>query len=56
MLGVLFNIALDGVDESLRFAQVLVKESFESFAADRDVSLVLYLMQVLLLAEQGGIF
>ena len=56
MLEVLSNNALDGVNESLGFAQVLAKEGLTSLPADRDVSLVLYFTLVLLPAEQGGIF
>ena len=56
MLGVLLNSAPDDVNKSLGLAQALAKEDLESFLADRDVSLVLYLMLVLLPLEQGGIF
>ena len=55
MSGVLPDDTPDGVDESLRFAQALAKEGFESLSADRGISLVLYLTLVLLLAEQSGI-
>ena len=55
MLGVLPNNTLDGVDKNLGFAQALAEESLESLPADRDVSLVFYLMMVLLPAKQGGI-
>ena len=54
MLEVLLDSAPDGVNKILGLAQALAKKSFESFPADRDVSLVLYLMLVLLLLEQGG--
>ena len=56
MLGVLPDGTLDGVDESLGFAQALAKEGLESLPADRGVSLVLYLTLMLLPAEQGGVF
>ena len=55
MLGVLPDSAPDGVDKSLKLAQALAKEGFESLPADRDVSLVLYLTLVLLPAEQGSV-
>ena len=55
MLGVLPDGTLDGVNKSLGFAQVSAKEGLESLPADRDVSLVLYLMLVLLPADQGGV-
>ena len=51
MLEVLPDSILDGIDKSLGFAQALVKEYFESLPADGDISLLLYLMLVLLLAE-----
>ena len=56
MLGVLLDSAPDGINKSLGLAQALVKEGFESFSADRNISLVLYLTLVLLPLEQGGIF
>ena len=56
MLGVFLNGAPDNVDKSLRFAQALAKKSLKSLSANKDVSLVLYLMLVLLPAEQGNIF
>ena len=56
MLGVLLNGAPDGVNKSFGLAQVLAKEGFESLLADKDVSLVFYLMLVLLPLEQGDIF
>ena len=56
MLEVLPDSIPDSVDKSLGFAHALAKESFESLSADRNVSLVLYLMLILLPAEQGGIF
>ena len=55
MLGVISNSALDGFDKNLGFAQALAKESLETLLANKDVSLVLYLMLVLLPAKQGGI-
>ena len=51
MLGVFLDSTPDGVDKSLGFAQALAKEGLESFQADRDVSLILYLTLVLLPAE-----
>ena len=51
MLGVLPDSILDGVGESLGFAQVLAKESLKSLPTNRDVSLVLYLTLILLLAK-----
>ena len=56
MLGDFLNSTPDGIDKSLGFAQALAKEDLESLPANRDVSLILYLMLVLLPAEQGGIF
>ena len=56
MLRVLPDNALDSVDKSLEFAQALTKKSFESFSADRNVTLVFYLILMLLPAEQSGIF
>ena len=56
MLGVFFDSALDGVHESLGFAQALTKESHESLSAKKNISLVLYRTLLLLLAEQGNIF
>ena len=55
MLKVLPDSTPDGVDISLRFAQALAKKGLKSLPADKDVSLVLYLMLVLLAAEQSGI-
>ena len=55
MLGVLPDGTPDGVNKSLRFAQVLAKKGLKSLPADRSVSLVLYLTLVLLPAEQGGV-
>ena len=52
MLRVLFDSTPDGIDKSLGFAQALAKEGLELFLANRDVSLILYLMLVLMLAEQ----
>ena len=56
MLGVFLDGTPDGVNKSLGFAQAFAKEGFKSFPADRDVSFVLYLMLVLLPAEQSGVF
>ena len=56
MLGVLPDSSLDSVDKSLGLAQALAKEGLESLPANKDVSLVFYLMLVLLLSEQGNIF
>ena len=55
MLRVLFDSTLNSIDKSLGFAQALAKKSFESFPANKNISLVLYLTLVLLPAEQGGI-
>ena len=55
-MGIFPDTALDGVDKSLGFAQALAKKSFESFSADKNVSLVFYLTLVLLSAEQNSIF
>ena len=55
MLGVLPDSAPDGVNKSLRLAQALAKKGLESLPADKDVSLILYFMLVLLPSEQGGI-
>ena len=55
MLGVFPNSTPDGIDKSLGFAQALAKEGLKSLVANRDVSLGLYLMLVLLPVEQGGI-
>ena len=55
MLGVFHGGTPDDVDESPGFAQALPKEGFESFPADKGVSLVFYLTLVLLPAEQGGV-
>ena len=56
MLEIIPDSTLDGVNESLRFTYGLEKKGLESLPADRDVSLVLYFMLVLLPAEQGGFF
>ena len=56
MVGVLPNSVLDSVNKSLRFDQALTKESFKSLQADKNDSLVLYFILVLLPAEQSGIF
>ena len=56
MLGDLPDGTPDGVNKSLGFAQALAKKGLESFSANRDVSLVLYLSLVLLPAEQNSIF
>ena len=56
MLEVLSDNTLAGVDKSLRFAQVMTKNSLESLPADKDFSLVLSFTLMLLPAEQGGIF
>ena len=55
MLEVLLESTPDSVIKSLRFAQALAKEGLESLSADRNVSLALYLMLILLLAEQDNI-
>ena len=55
MLGLLSDSALDGIDKSLGLAQALAKKGLESFPADKNVSLILYLTLVLLPLEQGGI-
>ena len=56
MLKVLPNSVPNGVNKSIGFAYVLLKESLKSFPADRNISLVLYLTLVLLPAEHSGIF
>ena len=56
MLRVLPDSVADGVNKSLGFFQDLTKKSFESFLADKDVSLVLYLTLVLLQVKQSSIF
>ena len=56
MLGVFPNNTPDVINESLGFAQALTKESLESLPANKDISLVFYLILVLLPAEQGSIF
>ena len=55
MLWVLLDSAPDGVDKNLGLAQALAKKGFESLPANRDISLVFYLMRMLLPSEQGGI-
>ena len=55
MLGVLTDGTPDGVDKSLGLAWALAKKGLESFLAERNISLVLYLTLVFLPAEQGGI-
>ena len=55
MLGVLFNGNPESVDESIGFAQALMKEGLKSLPADKDISLGFYLILMLLPAEQGGI-
>ena len=55
MLGVFSDNVLNGVNESLELAQALAKEGLESFPADRDINLVLYLTLVFLPSKQGGI-
>ena len=54
MLKVFPDSAPDGVDKSLELAQALAKKGFESLPDDKDISLVLYFMLVLLPAEQDG--
>ena len=56
MLRIFPNSAPNGVNESLVFAQALAKQGLKSLLANRDITLVLYLMLVLLPAEQGGVF
>ena len=56
MLGVLPDGALDSVDKSLRLAQTLAKKGLKSLPADKDISLILYLMLILLPSKQGDIF
>ena len=56
MLGVFPDSTPDGINKSLKFAQALAKQGFESLSADEDVNFALYLTPVLLPAEQGGIF
>ena len=56
MLEVFPDNAPDGINKSLGFDQALTKKSLEFLPADKDVSLVLYLMLMLLPAQQGGIF
>ena len=55
MLEVFSDSAPDGFDKSLGFALDLAKKSLESFPADKDISLLLYIMLVLLPAEQSNI-
>ena len=55
ILGVLPNSASDGVNKSLGLAEALAKKGLESLSANKDVSLVFYLMLVLLPLEQGNI-
>ena len=55
-MGVFPDSAQDSINKNLGFAQALAKKGIESFPADRNVSLVLYLTLVLLPAEQGSIF
>ena len=56
MLGVFPDSTPDIVDKNLGFAQALAKEGLESFAADKDVSLVLYLMLGLAASGTGRYF
>ena len=56
MLGVLPDSISDNVNKSLGFARALATKGLKSLPADRNSSLVLYLILVLLLAEHGGDF
>ena len=55
MLGVLPNSAPDSVDKGLELTQASTKEDFDFLPGDKDVSLILHFLGVLLLAEHGDI-
>ena len=55
MLAFFSNSAPDGVNENLELTLTLVKKGLEFLLGDKNVSLILYLLLVLLPAKHGGI-
>ena len=55
MLTIFLNSALNGINKGLGFAQTWTKEGFKLFLGNKDVSFILYLLLMLLLAKQGYI-
>ena len=56
MLRVFQNTTPNGVNKDLRFAQSLIKKGLKFISGDTNVGLILYLLMVLLLVKEGGVF